>query len=61
MDLSYEINRTKPRRGHKYTKYKMRFSMMRLSAITNTYATSYAELTEKVGNTEMQLKSVFFI
>ena len=28
MDLRYDINRTRPRRGHKYTKYKMYFSMM---------------------------------
>ena len=44
----YDINRTSPRHGHKYTRYKMYLSMMtvNLCAISNAQATLKAEFME---------------
>ena len=52
----HETNRTRPRHGHKYTKYKMCLSMIMVCAISNTLATSETTLMEKLSNIEAELK-----
>ena len=47
----YDINRPRPRHGHKYTKYKMCISI-----ISNTLATFEAQFMKKLSNTEAELK-----
>ena len=45
----YDINRTRPRHGHKYTNYKLRL-------ITRLVLTYEAEFMKKLSSTKAELK-----
>ena len=52
----YDINRCRPRHGHKYTKYKMCLStMMVICMKQHTYAIFEAQFMKKLRNTEAKL------
>ena len=52
----YNINRLKPRDGHKYTKYKVSLSIMMVICIKQHVSNTYISIHEKFSNTEAELK-----
>ena len=52
----YDINRTRPKRGYKYTEDKMCLSMMVVMSNKQHLATPEADFVEKFSNSEAELK-----
>ena len=44
----YDINRPRPRHGHRYTKYKMHLSMMMVTCIKQHVNKIWSSIDEKV-------------
>ena len=52
----YDMNRPRPRPGHKYTKYKMCQSTIMVISIKQNLSKSEAQLMKKLSNTDIELK-----
>ena len=57
----YDINRVRPRHGHKYTKYKTCISIMIVICIKQHLSNILSSIHEKLSNTEGELKKVLLI
>ena len=57
----YDVNRPRPRHGHKYTKYKVCLIIMMVTGIKQHLSNTSSSVHENFSNTEAKLKKLLLV